>query len=502
MANSPEPLLNLSTSYKSRYDIIADPNAPSELVDAATTSLSEEALSGVFEPVRKVEELLLPPKTASVTNESQKATANANAFYAVNPIHCRMRMIDPDPISAGKIMHGTPASEIKRQIIKVLIQRGGPGGRNCSAAISLLENFSSFLAENGYSGELFPLNHLALNAYAEFKFNQSGLEAVGKGTSIMPAVWQAVRHHCKWFGWEVTGSLSPLSQLISMRNGGSKGKNATIPMRSWLEWEKSANHPTDSPYRFFSRQMFIMVISSLRVVEFWRSVIDDTFMSRADKSIDMLACLCSKTKNGIANSRWTIPKMGVVTQASWFAKHILDVRKFGFTPNVVDAKGHTLSFTSDNLRKGLLSTSPLTYPRFRTLVTKMICLTGITPAYCKEHHITPHGVHELFDCISTALLWDPRARTEMGRWVYSIDSEGRRSQAKECAIMFARYATETSSVMQVRLRSNIMTAVREFICESNTNVNDMSFDTMLSVLVNSSHLERSRFYGPSGHIAE
>ena len=67
MANSPEPLLNLSTSYKSRYDIIADPNAPSELVDAATTSLSYEALSGVFEPVRKVEEFA-PPTQARLGN--------------------------------------------------------------------------------------------------------------------------------------------------------------------------------------------------------------------------------------------------------------------------------------------------------------------------------------------------------------------------------------------------------------------------------------------------
>jgi len=411
-------------------------------------------------------------------------------------------MIDANDTTAKNLLKGTPSSEVKKQLIKVLVQRGGPGGRNCTSAIKFMENFKAFLLDNSYSGELFPLNHIALNAYAEYKFEQSGLEAKGKGTSIMPAIWQAVRHHCKWFGWDVTGTLSPLSNIISLRNGGASGKNATIPLRSWLEWEADANHQENSPYRFYCRQMFIMVNSSLRVVEFWRSEIDDNFMKRANRTIDMFACLCSKTKNGKANSRWTIPTIGVLTDAAWFPDHISDLRKFGFTPNVVDNKGHTLNLTQPNLRKGNLSTNAMTYNRFRLLLSKMICLTGMTAPYCKEHHITPHGVHELFDCISTALLWDPRARTEMGRWVYNLDKEGRRSQVKECAIMFARYATETSSVMQVRLRANIMLAVREFMQDSSTDLKSLQFDTMLSALVNSAHLETSRFYGPSGHIAE
>ena len=85
---------------------------------------------------------------------------------------------------------------------------------------------------------------------------------------------------------------------------------------------------------------------------------------------------------------------------------------------------------------------------------------------------------------------------------FSIDHEGRKHQAKECAIMFARYATHTSSIMQVRLRANIVLAVKEFLLEAQLDWKTLSFDTMLSELVNSPCLASSRFYGPSGHIVE
>ena len=92
----------------------------------------------------------------------------------------------------------------------------------------------------------------------------------------------------------------------------------------------------------------------------------------------------------------------------------------------------------------------------------------------KEMNLALHGFHELFDTIATALLWSPAARTEMGRWVFQVDAHGARQQTKgENKVIFARYATEVSSMIQSKLRGHIIKAVR-FVLLSNSDWHSLS----------------------------
>jgi hypothetical protein len=54
-----------------------------------------------------------------------------------------------------------------------------------------------------------------INDYAVRKFNESKLSDEGRGLHIAPAVWQAINHHCRWFGWSRSGDQSPMLSIIN-----------------------------------------------------------------------------------------------------------------------------------------------------------------------------------------------------------------------------------------------------------------------------------------------
>ena len=129
---------------------------------------------------------------------------------------------------------------------------------------------------------------------------------------------------------------------------------------------------------------------------------------------------------------------------------------------------------------------------------------GIADKTKKKHSRHQGGLnktcfHELFDTIASALLWSPHGRTEMGRWAFQVDDHGNRQASKgEAKVIFARYASAVSCNIQLKMRTNIILAVREIVLE-HTDWESMDWDSTLKCIVNSEHLSCSDYYGPKGH---
>ena len=93
----------------------------------------------------------------------------------------------------------------------------------------------------------------------------------------------------------------------------------------------------------------------------------------------------------------------------------------------------------------------------------------------------------------------PAARTELGRWVFQVDAHGVRQKTKgENKVIFARYATEVSSIIQTKLRANIIQAVK-FVLLQNADWHSLSMTPNLEEFVLSPLLSECEYYGPLGH---
>ena len=136
---------------------------------------------------------------------------------------------------------------------------------------------------------------------------------------------------------------------------------------------------------------------------------------------------------------------------------------------------------------------------FQKIIYYLYRECGLSEASRVEMKLAVHGFHELFDTIATALLWSPRGRTEMGRWVFQVNEHGVRCASKgEAKVIFARYATAVSNRIQIKLRTNIIYAVRNIVLER-MNWQELPMDQTLACVVDSPFLAECEYYGPAGH---
>ena len=241
-----------------------------------------------------------------------------------------------------------------------------------------------------------------------------------------------------------------------------------------------------------------MFISSLRKVEFTRSTLDWDCMR--ELGIDTcVAARCSQVKNTLElDARWVIPRTGFFGELEWMTEHLALIESMGgnFIPimkhNVPDMHKKKACFIADDGRTDREGT-------WEKIIYKLYDYCGMNNISRKEHHLAVHGFHELFDTIAAALLWSPEGRTEMGRWVFEVDDHGRKHATKgEAKVIYARYASPVSCNHQIKMRRNIMLAVKEIVL-NNTDWKCMDWDSTLKCIVNSEHLAESEYYGPKGH---
>ena len=235
-----------------------------------------------------------------------------------------------------------------------------------------------------------------------------------------------------------------------------------------------------SVFVFWNRQALIHALSSLRKIEFCRSSSDRDFMQKC-----MQPCVAARTRNtkqGELNARWIIPTFGFLGELTWMDSHLDLLDRLGtFTPsmsvtipNICD-KDATLIPASKK--------APMSPDYYQKVIYQLYTIHGVPEKLRREMNLALHGFHELFDTIATALLWSPAARTELGRWVFQVDAHGARQKTKgENKVIFARYATEVSSMIQSKLRANIIKAVR-FVLLQNADWRELSMSPNLEEFV-------------------
>ena len=287
-----------------------------------------------------------------------------------------------------------------------------------------------------------------------------------------------------------------VAKSIAPRQSVHLDKTCTVPLKMVLLFEEHAMSDTWSVFVFWNRQALIHALSSLRKIEFCRSSTDRAFMEKCSHSC--VAARTRNTKQGELNARWIIPTFGFLGELTWMNSHLDLLDTLGsFTPAMSVSISHMRD--PDAVLLNSNESPPMSPASYQKVIYELYNIHGIPAGMRKEMNLALHGFHELFDTIATALLWSPAARTEMGRWVFQVDAHGVRQQTKgENKVIFARYATEVSSMIQSKLRSHIIKAVRSVLL-SNSDWHALSMTPNLEEFVLSPLLSECEFYGPLGH---
>ena len=261
-----------------------------------------------------------------------------------------------------------------------------------------------------------------------------GPEGDAGGEHERLAAWSHLKRH---FGMPVD-LQAPVASSIAKHTSSGSSKCEPVPLYLWRNVELFAKSQSNTPLRFYMRNLWLCIASSARAKEFWR-------VRRYDKySVPGAACLfeIQQMKQGDQHVVTALSDTGLTGTVDWLREHMEAIAQFGYSTPCFD--GPDISSAT------CLRSARMPKAAFSNLILQLYRIAGLKDEDRKRMRITAHSPHATADCIAATLQWNDTARSDLGRWAH----KGGQNH------MAHRYATRASAINQMYLRSTLIQAIK------------------------------------------
>lgn len=472
---------------ESRGAAVLDPDCPTDLFEAARSSLRFERRSSLPllapppvvprgpppAPTIGCPEGIIPAIYEELAPKFDDISARAVQVALLLPI------LPPDAVvrmHGGQARHDAAAPEERdRALQRKLLSGAGKAGSTAASIRSLLEGPYSLRAyvdaKLGTTVAAFPCTAARSSEYCAWRAATSAATAAGGGHTVAANAMSTLSRGRSYAGLDIDVESAVADGIAPQQTdaGESCGPNSLYLMCSH---EDEARHAPTHAARYFNRELVIADHHSMRKAQLDRSA---KHLPGASASTGSVCLEVSLTKDGSVKDRSAMPTSGFLGPFDdWMDEHLTDRaavmrvpgKEPSTFPHLVCAKGHADDPYHASAR--LDFSRPNSDGKTVKAIAAITARAGISKARQKAVRLTKHSAHSALTDLASRLRWRSEVLDHLGKWaVAEARAPGARPRSRGAAgrkrVMRARYTSDAALENQVDIRERLVEAVKTLL---------------------------------------